>query len=175
MALDVGLYDRSRFLTVVWGGGWLLLSPQTRAAPWGGRSARPPAPLLLPRHRPATVAGARPTLCPCRSRTSALAAPAAWFSPSPPFIYPRRTVFLKIKHTLAGEDTPSMCILSLPGSCSGCWGSLCSRSWASGARNAAQGQAVWRQRCCWVAGPDGKRWRSLCAPRAGHFLSLCFF
>lgn len=32
-----------------------------------------------------------------------------------PILYPRRTVMLKIKHTLEGGDTPSMCILSLPG------------------------------------------------------------
>lgn len=35
-----------------------------------------------------------------------------------PIFYSRRTVLLKRKHAVAGKDTPSMCILSLPGSCS---------------------------------------------------------
>lgn len=33
-----------------------------------------------------------------------------------PMIYPRRDAFLKIKHSVAKEDTPSMCTLALPGS-----------------------------------------------------------
>lgn len=57
-----------------------------------------------------------------------------------PIFYPRRTVFLKIKHSLVKKDTPSMCILSLPGSCcvSGCEGSLGSCSCSRRARKAAQ-------------------------------------
>lgn len=46
-------------------------------------------------------------------------------------------MFLKIKHSLAENDTPSMCILSLPDSSSGV-GSLGSCSLASGARKVAQ-------------------------------------
>lgn len=57
-----------------------------------------------------------------------------------PIIYLNRTVFLKIKHSLAQKDTPSMCTLSLPGSHSSsrCGESLGSRSLASRARKAAQ-------------------------------------
>lgn len=52
-------------------------------------------------------------------------------------------MFLKIKHTEARKATPSMCILSLPGSCSDCesGGSVGSFSQASGTRNSEE-QAV---------------------------------
>lgn len=103
------VWQRRFFLTVSSVRGWFHLCP-TLDVPSAGRRARPLSPLLRSRRRPATSAEVRPTLCRCRSRPSASAAPAAWSSPSPPFILSEEDCVFKNKNIHWQGTTHPPCV-----------------------------------------------------------------